>query len=261
MARVEALRRRLDATAGVTLQQPLQVGQVKLFPKSLKVEVAGREPISLTPTEMHILRMLMMQSGKVVRREDLLEEIWNDEENNSNIVDVYIRRLRIKLEANPDKSQYIHSARGIGYKFLYEENSREPSTLTVEELNRVLDKIDNVEFLGESSLARLNIVDKQAQEIGQQPLERGLIVQRLLFDAIEELRPGDPDKDAAQLLIYQLLFLRYKKRMRNAEIAAQLMISLRHLFRERQRAIKELLDILLRKEMASKEATQLNADD
>jgi DNA-binding response OmpR family regulator len=48
----------------------------------------------------------------------LLSEVWNDNESNSNIVDVYIRRLRIKLEEDADRPQHIISVRGIGYKFL-----------------------------------------------------------------------------------------------------------------------------------------------
>jgi len=72
----------------------------------------------LTPTEMQVLRVLMRSPGQVVNRDQLLTEVWNDEENNSNIVDVYIRRLRRKLEADPDKPQHIISIRGVGYKFV-----------------------------------------------------------------------------------------------------------------------------------------------
>jgi DNA-binding response OmpR family regulator len=118
VVRVEALRRRLNATAGATLQPPLQCGQMKLLPKELKVKIAEREPIMLTSTEMKILRFLILNAGKIVKRDELLKEVWHDEENNSNIVDVYIRRLRIKLEIDPDKPQYIISLRGIGYKFV-----------------------------------------------------------------------------------------------------------------------------------------------
>jgi len=71
----------------------------------------------LTPTEMHVLRSLMASSGQVVHRDQLLSEVWNDNESNSNIVDVYIRRLRLKLENDADHPQYIVSVRGLGYKF------------------------------------------------------------------------------------------------------------------------------------------------
>ncbi len=62
--------------------------------------------------------MLMICSGQVVKREQLLAEVWNDSENNSNIVDVYIRRLRSKLETDAEKPHHIISVRGSGYKFV-----------------------------------------------------------------------------------------------------------------------------------------------
>ena len=67
---------------------------------------------------MYVLRSLMASTGQVVHRDQLLSEVWNDNESNSNIVDVYIRRLRLKLENDADNPQYIISVRGIGYKFL-----------------------------------------------------------------------------------------------------------------------------------------------
>jgi DNA-binding response OmpR family regulator len=62
--------------------------------------------------------VLMGSAGQVVGRDQLLSEIWNDSENNSNIIDVYIRRLRFKLKEDADRPQHIISVRGIGYKFV-----------------------------------------------------------------------------------------------------------------------------------------------
>ena len=67
---------------------------------------------------MQVLYLLMVYQGQVVKREQLLEEVWNDNESNSNIVDVYIRRLRVKLELDAEKPRHIVSVRGIGYKFV-----------------------------------------------------------------------------------------------------------------------------------------------
>ncbi|HYX49636.1 MAG TPA: helix-turn-helix domain-containing protein, partial [Ktedonobacteraceae bacterium] len=78
---------------------------------------AGSISITLTPTEMQVLRVIMSSNGQVVERDRLLSEVWNDNENNSNIVDVYIRRLRLKLEEDADVPMHIISVRGIGYKF------------------------------------------------------------------------------------------------------------------------------------------------
>ena len=97
--------------------QSIRKGQMELFPAELKV-VNDHTSINLTRTEMQVLRVLMDSSGQVVNRDLLLTEVWNDEENNSNIVDVYIRRLRSKLEIDPNKPKYILSVRGVGYKFV-----------------------------------------------------------------------------------------------------------------------------------------------
>jgi DNA-binding response OmpR family regulator len=117
VARVQAVLRRLkkDRQRG---NQRIVVGKVELFPGELKVVIAGRAPVALTPTEMKVLRVLMSNPGQVIPRDQLLAEMWSESENNSNIVDVYIRRLRMKLERGVGSSQHILSVRGRGYKFL-----------------------------------------------------------------------------------------------------------------------------------------------
>lgn len=116
VARVQAVMRRIKKSGKVG-DQSIRRGQIELFPAELKVVVGGRASVSLTPTEMQVLRVLMTSPGQVINRDQLLAEVWNDSENNSNIVDVYIRRLRVKLEEDPDKPQHIISIRGVGYKF------------------------------------------------------------------------------------------------------------------------------------------------
>ena len=117
VARVQAVMRRIKkySKAG---NQTIRCGQIELIPGDLKVVMPDHGEITLTPTEMHVLRVLMASPGQVVKRDRLLEEVWNDNENNSNIVDVYVRRLRMKLEEDANKPQHITSVRGIGYKFL-----------------------------------------------------------------------------------------------------------------------------------------------
>ena len=117
VARVQAVIRRVKHNAKIG-NTSIGNGQFDLFPGELKVVIAGSVSITLTPTEMHVLRVLMNSTGQVVDRDQLLSEVWNDGENNSNIVDVYIRRLRLKLEEDADKPLHIISVRGIGYKFL-----------------------------------------------------------------------------------------------------------------------------------------------
>jgi DNA-binding response OmpR family regulator len=117
VARVQAVLRRVKKDSKVG-NQSIRGGIVELFPAELKAVVAGRSAVTLTPTEMQVLRVLMKSSGQVVNRDQLLADVWNDSENNSNIVDVYIRRLRVKLEEDADQPQHILSVRGLGYKFV-----------------------------------------------------------------------------------------------------------------------------------------------
>jgi DNA-binding response OmpR family regulator len=117
VARVQAVIRRVSHNAKIR-NTSIRNGQFELFPGELKIVIAGNASITLTPTEMQVLRALMSSAGQVIDRDQLLSEVWNDSENNSNIVDVYIRRLRLKLEEDADKPLHIISVRGIGYKFL-----------------------------------------------------------------------------------------------------------------------------------------------
>lgn len=116
VARVQAIMRRIKKNSKVG-SQSIRCGQIELIPGDLKVVMPGHGDITLTPTEMQVLRVLMTSPGQVVNRDKLLSEVWNDNENNSNIVDVYVRRLRMKLEEDAEKPQHITSVRGIGYKF------------------------------------------------------------------------------------------------------------------------------------------------
>jgi DNA-binding response OmpR family regulator len=117
VARVQAVLRRIKKQRAPG-NQSLRAGQVELFPAELKVLLPGRPPIDLTHTEMQVLRVLMASAGMAVDRNQLLAAVWNEDGNSSNIVDVYIRRLRRKLEEDVLRPQYIISVRGVGYKFV-----------------------------------------------------------------------------------------------------------------------------------------------
>ena len=117
VARVQAVIRRVKHNAKIG-NNNIRSGQFELFPGELKVVKPGNVSIALTPIEMQVLQVLMVSEGQVIDRDQLLSKVWNDSENNSNIVDVYIRRIRLKLEEDANKPLHIISVRGIGYKFL-----------------------------------------------------------------------------------------------------------------------------------------------
>jgi len=87
--------------------QRLQAGSLELIPEKLQVTIGTKE-IPLTPTEMQILSLLIKHIGQVVPREDFFSHIWH--EQTSNVLDVFIRRLRSKLGNNT-----IVCVRGVGY--------------------------------------------------------------------------------------------------------------------------------------------------
>ena len=76
------------------------------------------KPLSLTPTEFSILRILLERRGKVVSSEELFHEIWKDEyySKSSNTITVHIRHLREKLGDTIDHPKYIKTIWGVGYK-------------------------------------------------------------------------------------------------------------------------------------------------
>ena len=117
VARVQAVMRRIKRN-GNAENHSIRCGLLELLPSELKVVTPDHPTVFLTPKEMQVLRMLMTNIGHVVKREQLLSDVWNDNESNSNIVDVYIRRLRVKLEEDAEYPQHIISVRGVGYKFV-----------------------------------------------------------------------------------------------------------------------------------------------
>lgn len=116
-ARVEAVLRRYRRTRGDGAV--IQTQSIEIDAVGLRVNLPGRRPVALTPTEMKVLVQLAQRPGETVEREEVMANVWGDAYiGESNIVDVYVRRLRRKLERDPAHPELIHSARGVGYKFV-----------------------------------------------------------------------------------------------------------------------------------------------
>lgn len=116
-ARVDAVMRRYRKAAGVDHQQ-LRTGVVDIDVATLQVTLPDRRAVHLTPTEMKLLLHLAQRAGQIISREDLMEAVWGEHyAGESNIVDVYVRRLRRKIERDPANPSIIQSSRGVGYRF------------------------------------------------------------------------------------------------------------------------------------------------
>jgi DNA-binding response OmpR family regulator len=78
----------------------------------------GGEPVDLTVKEFELLRLLLEHSGKVVRREKLIADVWDTNWfGSTKTLDVHVSALRRKLGDDPATPRYIHTARGIGFRF------------------------------------------------------------------------------------------------------------------------------------------------
>ena len=122
VARVKALMRRYQRTREMPHESNIKLGSVELQVSDLRLIIAnkaGGRSVALTPTEMKLLRSLMINAGRVVSRDTLLDAIWGYgvSAGDSQIIDVYIRRIRKKIEEDPAEPRFIESVRGSGYKF------------------------------------------------------------------------------------------------------------------------------------------------
>jgi DNA-binding response OmpR family regulator len=118
LARIQAVLRRYRRAERNLFGMVIKVGDTALDLGELQFSAPQRRPVLLTPTEMKILECLMRNANAVISRETLIERTWGyDYEGGSNRVDVYIRRLRKKIEKDPDDPLFIHTVRGLGYVF------------------------------------------------------------------------------------------------------------------------------------------------
>ncbi len=117
-ARVRSqLRRYLHLGGGAVRESVISIGAVTLDDGSKTVSVDG-EPVSLTPREYEILKLLMQNPGRVFHPRDLYRKVWNEEPFGAeSTVAVHIRHLREKLEIDPANPRYIKAVWGQGYKF------------------------------------------------------------------------------------------------------------------------------------------------
>lgn len=112
VARVRALVRR----AGGWSHSVLSSGPVQLDSTSQSVTV-NDEPIDLTAYEYRVLQYLMLNAGKVVSKSDLTEHLYaEDDDRDSNVIEVFIRRLRTKLDPDGELKP-VETLRGRGYRW------------------------------------------------------------------------------------------------------------------------------------------------
>lgn len=105
-----------EESASVSVNDQIRCGNLIISPKSRKVTREDQE-IPLTPKEFDILLFLARNRGEVFTKEQIYQAVWDGDYllDDSNIM-AFIRKLRKKIEPNPDASEYILTIWGIGYK-------------------------------------------------------------------------------------------------------------------------------------------------
>ncbi len=121
MARIRAqLRDRILKHQDSTV---FNVGDLEVDLISHKVMLRG-ERINLTPKEYQLLSILIQNVGKVMTHKQLIREVWGQAYGDSNqYLRIYIRQLRLKIEKDRMRDQYIHNEPGIGYRLEHNENT------------------------------------------------------------------------------------------------------------------------------------------
>ena len=116
-ARVKAILRRKTREGDHNSEQTPSVSGVSLDRMTRRVDIEGKK-IELTVKEYDIMDLLLSNPGRVYSRDDLLNLVWGyDYPGDARTVDVHVRRLREKIEADPAQPKYILTKWGVGYYF------------------------------------------------------------------------------------------------------------------------------------------------
>jgi two-component system, OmpR family, KDP operon response regulator KdpE len=119
LARIRVALRHRDRTDGQG-EPVFLTGDLKVDLGLRQVLVGGKE-VHLTPTEYNLLRVLVLNSGKVITQRQLLKEVWGPAYGSqSHYLRVYMAALRQKLETNPAQPKYLITEPGVGYRLLTE---------------------------------------------------------------------------------------------------------------------------------------------
>jgi DNA-binding response OmpR family regulator len=117
IARVRAVLRRFERPDGPAGLSTLSVDDLEIDGSAMQLSVRG-ELIPTTATEFRLLDYLARHPGRVFSRDQLLDAVWGDARFvTPRSVDVYVRRIREKIETDPETPRYLKTMRGAGYRF------------------------------------------------------------------------------------------------------------------------------------------------
>ena len=118
VARVRAVLRRSEAAGRASqAQEPIAIGELRLDPGRREATLAGG-PLELSRKEFELLHLLMSEAGSVITRERLIDEVWDvNWFGSTKTLDVHVSGLRKKLGDDPSSPRYLHTVRGVGFRF------------------------------------------------------------------------------------------------------------------------------------------------
>ena len=124
VARVGAAARRGVRPAEERRGEPIEIEELRIDPREVQAFVDGKS-VGLTPTEFKLLYTLALDRGRVVTRDELLQKVWGRRETHRDrTVDVFVRRLRQKIDRIAPKHSFIQTRFGVGYKLEPERRPR-----------------------------------------------------------------------------------------------------------------------------------------
>ena len=116
VARVQASLRRGVRAAEPQRGEPIEIEELRIDPRAVQAYVDG-ENAELTPTEFRLLYQLALDHGRVSTRDELLQKLWGRREAyRDRTVDVFVRRLREKIDSAAPRHTFIQTRYGVGYK-------------------------------------------------------------------------------------------------------------------------------------------------
>jgi DNA-binding response OmpR family regulator len=116
VARVRAAARRGVRPQEIERGAPIEIEELRIDPHEVQAFVDG-ESAGLTPTEFKLLYALALERGRVVTRDELLQRLWGRRESHRDrTVDVFVRRLRDKIDRRASRHTFIQTRYGVGYK-------------------------------------------------------------------------------------------------------------------------------------------------
>jgi DNA-binding response OmpR family regulator len=116
VARVRAAARRGVRVQDENRGDPVDVAELRIDPLNVQAYVNGKSA-ELTPTEFRLLYALALERGRVVTRDEVLQKVWGRRQTHRDrTVDVFVRKLRDKIDALHPKHTFIQTRYGVGYK-------------------------------------------------------------------------------------------------------------------------------------------------